>query len=41
VAGLAAYLASEEAGFVTAQSILIDGGAHLLNISLGDPAKGE
>lgn len=39
VAGLVAYLVSEEAGFVTAQSILIDGGAHLLNASLGDPSK--
>ena len=36
-----AYLVTEEAGFVTAQAILIDGGAHLLNVSLGDPAKGQ
>ncbi|WP_187369104.1 SDR family oxidoreductase [Baekduia soli] len=41
VAGLMAYLASPEAGFVTAQSIIIDGGAHLGNVSLGDPGKGD
>jgi NAD(P)-dependent dehydrogenase (short-subunit alcohol dehydrogenase family) len=41
VAGLMAYLASEESGYVTAQSIVIDGGSHLGNVSLGDPSKGS
>jgi NAD(P)-dependent dehydrogenase (short-subunit alcohol dehydrogenase family) len=41
VAGLMAYLSSEGAGFITAQAILIDGGAHLANVSLGNPAREE
>ncbi len=39
VAALVAFLASAEAGYVTAQQIAIDGGAHLSNISLGSPGK--
>jgi NAD(P)-dependent dehydrogenase (short-subunit alcohol dehydrogenase family) len=39
VAAVIAFLASEETGWITAQEIVIDGGAHLANLSLGDPAK--
>ncbi len=35
VAALIAFLASEEAGWITAQEILIDGGSHLSTFSLG------
>lgn len=38
VAALVAFLASEPAGHITGQSIVIDGGAHLSTVSLGDPA---
>jgi NAD(P)-dependent dehydrogenase (short-subunit alcohol dehydrogenase family) len=39
VAALVGFLCSEQAGFITAQSILIDGGSHLLNVSLGAPGR--
>jgi NAD(P)-dependent dehydrogenase (short-subunit alcohol dehydrogenase family) len=35
IAGLAAYLASEEAGYVTGQTVGIDGGLQLNTMSLG------
>jgi NAD(P)-dependent dehydrogenase (short-subunit alcohol dehydrogenase family) len=41
VAALVGFLCSEQAGFITAQSILIDGGSHLLNVSLGAPDREE
>jgi NAD(P)-dependent dehydrogenase (short-subunit alcohol dehydrogenase family) len=39
VAALVGFLCSEQAGYITAQSILIDGGSHLLNVSLGSPGR--
>jgi NAD(P)-dependent dehydrogenase (short-subunit alcohol dehydrogenase family) len=42
VAALVAFLASEDAGYITAQEISIDGGLGLNQVSLGSPnARGE
>jgi NAD(P)-dependent dehydrogenase (short-subunit alcohol dehydrogenase family) len=39
IAELAAYLASERAGFVTGQAIGIDGGFGLNTLTLGSPSR--